>query len=114
MARSSSGVDRRLVNALPDSYKSRRYGLTDHFSEACLRTTTTAMARPAPAQPPKPSPEKSVKQAAKPKKARSGGNKKRRARRKDSYSRYIYRVLKQVQKDTGISSKAMSIMESEL
>ncbi|TEA21868.1 histone H2B type 1-A [Lagenorhynchus albirostris] len=32
--------------------------------------------------------------------------------RKESYSIYIYKVLKQVHPDTGISSKAMSIMNS--
>merc|ERR1712243_27704 len=31
---------------------------------------------------------------------------------KESYSRFIYKVLKQVHPDTGISSKAMSIMNS--
>uniref|UniRef100_A0A4W3JKE3 Core Histone H2A/H2B/H3 domain-containing protein n=1 Tax=Callorhinchus milii TaxID=7868 RepID=A0A4W3JKE3_CALMI len=33
-------------------------------------------------------------------------------KRKESYSVYIYKVLKQVHPDTGISSKAMSIMNS--
>ncbi|XP_067884137.1 histone H2B 7-like [Heterodontus francisci] len=33
-------------------------------------------------------------------------------RRKESYSIYIYKVMKQVHPDTGISSKAMSIMNS--
>ncbi|VDK60021.1 unnamed protein product [Gongylonema pulchrum] len=60
--------------------------------------------------PPKPS-AKGAKKAAKSHKARSG-DKKRRARKKESYSVYIYRVLKQVHPDTGISSKAMSIMNS--
>nr|XP_012313937.1 histone H2B type 1-A-like [Aotus nancymaae] len=36
--------------------------------------------------------------------------KKRKKSRKDNYSIYIYKVLKQVHPDTGISSKAMSIM----
>uniref|UniRef100_A0A914HHL2 Histone H2A/H2B/H3 domain-containing protein n=1 Tax=Globodera rostochiensis TaxID=31243 RepID=A0A914HHL2_GLORO len=40
------------------------------------------------------------------------GDKKRRTARKESYSVYIYRVLKQVHLDTGISSKAMCIMNS--
>ncbi|KAI6171837.1 Histone H2B [Aphelenchoides besseyi] len=40
------------------------------------------------------------------------GEKKRRHSRKESYAVYIYRVLKQVHPDTGISSKAMSIMNS--
>ncbi|XP_069349339.1 histone H2B type 1-A [Eulemur rufifrons] len=38
--------------------------------------------------------------------------KKRKRCRKESYSIYIYKVLKQVHPDTGISSKAMSIMNS--
>ena len=33
-------------------------------------------------------------------------------KRKESYSIYIYKVLKQVHPDTGVSSKAMSIMNS--
>ncbi|CAH1384787.1 unnamed protein product, partial [Tenebrio molitor] len=37
---------------------------------------------------------------------------KKKRRRKESYAIYIYKVLKQVHPDTGISSKAMSIMNS--
>ncbi|KAL5102607.1 Histone H2B 7 [Taenia crassiceps] len=36
----------------------------------------------------------------------------RRRRRRESYAIYIYKVLRQVHPDTGISSKAMSIMNS--
>lgn len=36
----------------------------------------------------------------------------RRKVRKESYSTYIYKVLKQVHPDTGISNKAMAIMNS--
>ncbi|KAI6174099.1 Histone H2B [Aphelenchoides besseyi] len=43
---------------------------------------------------------------------KKSGEKKRRSSRKESYAVYIYRVLKQVHPDTGISSKAMSIMNS--
>ncbi|XP_071071451.1 histone H2B type 2-K1 [Dasypus novemcinctus] len=45
---------------------------------------------------------------------RSSGDKKskKRSRRKETYSVYIYKVLKQVHPDIGISSKAMSIMNS--
>lgn len=39
-------------------------------------------------------------------------DKKRRRKRKESYAIYIYKVLRQVHPDTGISSKAMSIMNS--
>ena len=38
--------------------------------------------------------------------------KKKRHKRKESYAIYIFKVLKQVHPDTGISSKAMSIMNS--
>ncbi|KAI6192174.1 Histone H2B [Aphelenchoides bicaudatus] len=51
--------------------------------------------------------KKAVKSTKKP-----TGDKKRRKSRKETYSVYIYRVLKQVHPDTGISSKAMSIMNS--
>ncbi|XP_063306945.1 late histone H2B.L4-like [Pelobates fuscus] len=37
---------------------------------------------------------------------------KRKAKRRETYCVYIYKVLKQVHPDTGISSKAMSIMNS--
>lgn len=37
---------------------------------------------------------------------------KNKKKRKESYSIYIYKVLKQVHPDTGISSKAMNIMNS--
>ncbi|XP_041038247.1 histone H2B type 1-L-like [Cetorhinus maximus] len=45
-------------------------------------------------------------------KAKVKGEKKRRRVRKESYSIYVYKVMKQVHPDTGISSKAMSIMNS--
>ena len=48
------------------------------------------------------------KSAKKPK----GGGSKKKKKRTESYSSYIYKVLKQVHPDTGISSKAMSIMNS--
>ena len=51
------------------------------------------------------------KQSAKaPKKAASST--KRSKKRVESYSSYIYKVLKQVHPDTGISKKGMSIMNS--
>ena len=39
-------------------------------------------------------------------------SKKRRSKRIETYSSYIYKVLKQVHPDTGISKKSMSIMNS--
>ena len=61
--------------------------------------------------PPKVASKKVVDKSASKKKA-VAGEKKRRTKRKESYSVYIYKVLKQVHPDTGISSKAMSIMTS--
>ena len=49
---------------------------------------------------------------AKAAKASTDGKKKRKSKRTESYATYIYKVLKQVHPDTGISSKAMSIMNS--
>merc|ERR1712040_4726 len=59
---------------------------------------------------------KSIKKAAAPSnvekssKSKSKGGKGKK--RKESYAIYIYKVLKQVHPDTGVSSKAMSIMNS--
>ncbi|OQR78377.1 histone H2B-like [Tropilaelaps mercedesae] len=62
--------------------------------------------------PPAPS-DKVVKKAAKVQKSgRPSDKKNKKRRRKESFSIYIYKVLKQVHPDTGISSKAMSIMNS--
>ncbi|CAL8345042.1 unnamed protein product [Merluccius merluccius] len=36
----------------------------------------------------------------------------KRGKRRETYAMYVYKVLKQVHPDTGISSKAMSIMNS--
>ena len=56
---------------------------------------------------------KAVKKAGKAAKSVTKGDKKAKHRkRKESYAIYIYKVLKQVHPDTGISSKAMSIMNS--
>ncbi|KAG0169023.1 histone H2B [Apophysomyces sp. BC1034] len=46
------------------------------------------------------------------KKVKSADGKKKRVTRKETYSSYIYKVLKQVHPDTGISNKAMSILNS--
>ncbi|PCH35084.1 histone-fold-containing protein [Wolfiporia cocos MD-104 SS10] len=56
---------------------------------------------------------KAAKKTSKPAPA-SGDDtkKKRRKTRKETYSSYIYKVLKQVHPDTGISNKAMAILNS--
>ena len=55
--------------------------------------------------PSKKAPSKAAKKA-------SGDKKKRSKKRVESYSTYIYKVLKQVHPDTGISKRGMSIMNS--
>ncbi|GMH54014.1 hypothetical protein TL16_g01587, partial [Triparma laevis f. inornata] len=50
------------------------------------------------------------KKSAKTTKKSDGGKKKKK--RVESYSTYIYKVLKQVHPETGISKKSMSIMNS--
>jgi len=55
---------------------------------------------------------KAAKKAGKAQKNISKGDKKKKKKRKESYGIYIYKVLKQVHPDTGISGKAMSIMNS--
>ena len=62
--------------------------------------------------PPKAASKGAKKAASKAKASRGSGDKKRRRRRRESYGIYIYKVMKQVHPDTGISSKAMSIMNS--
>ena len=56
----------------------------------------------------------SGKAAKKAGKARPAGDKKRgrRRKRRETFGVYIYKVLKQVHPDTGVSSKAMGIMNS--
>ncbi|XP_053702428.1 uncharacterized protein LOC128748062 [Synchiropus splendidus] len=75
----------------------------------CIQTATrcdsTAVIMPEQMKAPKKGSKKAVSKATK------TGKKKRKAR-KQSYAIYVYKVLKQVHPDTGISSKAMSIMNS--
>lgn len=55
---------------------------------------------------------KGAKKAISKVKSPKTGDKKRKKKRRESYSIYIYKVMKQVHPDTGISAKAMSIMNS--
>ncbi|KAL0149191.1 hypothetical protein M9458_055425, partial [Cirrhinus mrigala] len=61
-------------------------------------------------EPAKSAPKKGSKKAVT--KTAGKGGKKRKRSRKESYAIYVYKVLKQVHSDTGISSKAMGIMNS--
>merc|ERR1712107_289891 len=62
--------------------------------------------------PPKTSGKAAVKSGKATKAIAKGDKKKKKGKRKESYAIYIYKVLKQVHPDTGVSSKAMSIMNS--
>ena len=62
--------------------------------------------------PPKTSGKAAKKAGKAAKSITKGDGKKKRKKRKESYSIYIYKVLKQVHPDTGVSKKAMSIMNS--
>jgi len=62
--------------------------------------------------PPKTSGKAAVKSGKAAKAVSKGDKKKKKGKRKESYAIYIYKVLKQVHPDTGVSSKAMSIMNS--
>ncbi|KAI0035099.1 histone H2B [Vararia minispora EC-137] len=61
----------------------------------------------------KPTQEKPAKSAAKKTTSTDEeGKKKRRKKRQETYSIYIYRVLKQVHPDTGVSNRAMAVLNS--
>ncbi|XP_014244295.1 histone H2B-like [Cimex lectularius] len=92
MARRVVGVIRFVINTLR--------GVRSSFS---LLVSTMA--------PPKAT-GKAMKKAGKAQKNIAKTDKKKKKRRKQSYGIYIYKVLKQVHPDTGVSSKAMSIMNS--
>jgi len=55
---------------------------------------------------------KGAKMVTEPPKEKKKKGAKSGKKRKESYAIYIYKVLKQVHPDTGVSSKAMSIMNS--
>jgi histone H2B len=70
-------------------------------SKAPVKTTDTA------------SKTKAAKKTSKTASAGADGEKKKRKKnRKETYSSYIYKVLKQVHPDTGLSNKAMAILNS--
>ncbi|XP_065267608.1 histone H2B 8-like [Emys orbicularis] len=70
------------------------------YQVSCFKVSMPDPAKSAPA------PKKGCKKAV------TKTQKKCRKTRKESYSIYVYKVLKQVHPDTGISSKAMGIMNS--
>ncbi len=89
----------------------RWLGIKAKFCETPIIVCIATAAQHTTNMPPKPA-SKGAKKAASKAKAARGTDKKRRRRRRESYAIYIYKVMKQVHPDTGISSKAMSIMNS--
>ncbi|KAJ6495315.1 histone-fold-containing protein [Mycena sanguinolenta] len=83
-------------------------------STAGKAPASTASKAPATASkaPSKTTEKKAGKKTSKAAAPADGEKKKRKKARKETYSSYIYKVLKQVHPDTGISNKAMSILNS--
>ncbi|KAJ3725913.1 histone-fold-containing protein [Lentinula raphanica] len=78
-------------------------------------TASKAPASTAGKAPAKTEASKAAKKTAsksKPTTGADGEKKKRKKSRKETYSSYIYKVLRQVHPDTGISNKAMAILNS--
>lgn len=74
--------------------------------------STTAEKKPASTASKAPIKSSSESKAKKSSKPADGDKKKKRSKRKETFGIYIYKVLKQVHPDTGISNKAMLIMNS--
>ncbi|KPP56311.1 hypothetical protein Z043_126092, partial [Scleropages formosus] len=92
---------RKTVTAMDVVYALKRQGRTLYgFGEQLKRNFNSCVAMPEPA---KSAPKKGSKKAVT--KTAGKGGKKRRKSRKESYAIYVYKVLKQVHPDTGISSK---------
>ncbi|ROL42479.1 Histone H2B 1/2 [Anabarilius grahami] len=101
---------RKTVTAMDVVYALKRqgrtlYGFGGAHIESSIWRSRSVMPEPAKIAPKKGSKKAVTKTAGK-------GGKKRKRSRKESYAIYVYKVLKQVHPDTGISSKAMGIMNS--
>ncbi|KAA0154876.1 hypothetical protein FNF31_06217 [Cafeteria roenbergensis] len=85
-------------------------GVPGHPAEFKRALQTDQLPPPARAHPPATMAKTPSKKSGKT--TKKSGDIKRRRRRIETYSSYIYRVLKQVHPEIGISKKAMSIMNS--
>ncbi|TFL04529.1 histone-fold-containing protein [Pterulicium gracile] len=82
-------------------------------STAGKAPASTASKAPAKTTPSEASKTKAAKKTSKAAATGADGEKKKRKKnRKETYSSYIYKVLKQVHPDTGLSNKAMAILNS--
>ncbi|CAJ0938423.1 unnamed protein product [Ranitomeya imitator] len=103
---------RKTVTAMDVVYALKRQGRTLYGfggNRWLLGQEHSAVIMPDPAKS-APAAKKGSKKAVT--KTQKKDGKKRRKTRKESYAIYVYKVLKQVHPDTGISSKAMGIMNS--
>ncbi|XP_008824863.2 histone H2B type 1-M-like [Nannospalax galili] len=101
-----SGVSRPNLHKRPINRVARPLPRQSSGSSSLVFVVFVAMPEPTKA----PAPKKGSKKAVT--KVQKKDGKKRKRSRKESYSVYVYKVLKQVHPDTGISSKAMGIMNS--
>ncbi|ELU43893.1 Histone domain-containing protein [Rhizoctonia solani AG-1 IA] len=88
---------------------------TTTLLSSCLSTAAEKKPASTAGKAPAKAPDSAKKTAAKASAsggAADGEKKKRKKSRKETYSSYIYKVLKQVHPDTGISNKAMAILNS--
>ncbi|XP_043862643.1 uncharacterized protein LOC120457676 [Drosophila santomea] len=99
---------RKTVTAMDVVYALKRQGRTLYGFGALPANSRTSAARYSITA----ASGKAAKKAGKAQKNITKTDKKKKRKRKESYAIYIYKVLKQVHPDTGISSKAMSIMNS--
>ena len=98
---------KKVINIMTkQKYTSRELLINTCLMFVLLGVVIIDMPEPAKSSP---APKKGSKKAVT--KAQKDGKKRKRSR-KESYSMYVYKVLKQVHPDTSISSKAMGIMNS--
>jgi histone H2B len=102
----------RPVERVFPSAKSASFAPTTVFEDCLQKTCSRRSAGPSQKMGLGGMPPKAAKKAKKEKKPKKEGGKKTKKRRTESYGIYIYKVLKQVHPDTGISTKGMSIMNS--
>ena len=76
------------------------------------KATAAEKADKAPVEAKAPKAEKALATKKVATKKATDGKKKRKVSKSESYKVYLYKVLKQVHPDTGVSSKAMSILNS--
>ena len=93
------------ISVFKSQHGKKKFSVANKLSFRAHRKTTEMA-------PPKTSGKAAKKAGKAAKNISKDAKKKTKRKRKESYAIYIFKVLKQVHPDTGISSKAMSIMNS--